>query len=114
MSDFAFPPTSALTGETAYRVLSAQFGDGYKQALQDGINNLKDTWAVVFDPSPIAQMAAIKAFLAAKAGATSFTWTPPAPDNTEISVRCANVSTGFYRGGAVGRLTLAFERVYVP
>lgn len=69
-------PQTGSSGSTAYRVLETQFGDGYSQALGDGINTKTDTWNVkVWGIEAYVQP--IKDFLDDHKGATSFFWTPP-------------------------------------
>ena len=45
---FNWSPRINPQGRTKFRVLSAQFGDGYGQTAADGINNKVATWPLHF------------------------------------------------------------------
>jgi len=78
MSDLTFTwcPEIDPTGEEQYRVLGAQFGDGYKQMAGDGINNVVQSWPLQFTGSA-AYITEIRDFLRAHGGVKPFLWTPP-------------------------------------
>jgi len=115
MSDFYWIPNTGTAAHRTYRVLEVQFGDGYKQVSADGINPQNEEWSLQFDPIPSATYGAILAFLDSKGGFQSFTWTPlsTAGDNAEIRVRCKDVQKDL-EAGDYRKLTLIFERVYLP
>jgi phage-related protein len=73
---FTYGPNEAPTGTTTYRILKAQFGDGYMQASADGINNTYDTWSLVF-AGGAADVSPVKVFLDALQGYLPFYWTAP-------------------------------------
>jgi phage-related protein len=73
---FTWSPKVDATGTVKFRVLSAQFGDGYKQTAADGINNRSASWPLSFTDS-VANIAPIKDFLDRQGGYKSFAWTPP-------------------------------------
>jgi phage-related protein len=73
---FTWAPRIGPTGTVSFRTLDAQFGDGYAQVTQDGINNRAESWPVTFQGSA-EKIAAVRAFLDRHAGARSFLWTPP-------------------------------------
>lgn len=64
------------SGTVAFRVLKAQFGDGYAQTAEDGLNSAIETWPLVF-AGRLNELAPIKAFLKAHGGWKAFYWTPP-------------------------------------
>jgi len=79
MSDiqtFTWYPVGEPTGEEQFRVLTTQFGDGYKQTAGDGINNTVQSWPVQFVGS-VAHITEIRNFLRAHGGIKPFWWTPP-------------------------------------
>jgi len=76
MQTFTWSPTSEPTGEEQFRVMTAQFGDGYKQTAGDGINNTAQSWPVQFVGSA-AYITQIRDFLRAHGGVKPFFWTPP-------------------------------------
>lgn len=62
-----------------YKVIEAQFGDGYKQTSSDGINNTDESWSIkTHATTRVAKE--IKAFFDRHKGVTSFYWTPPLGD----------------------------------
>jgi phage-related protein len=68
--------TMATSGKIKLRVLSAQFGDGYKQSVGDGLNAKFQNWPVVFSGTK-AYVEEIAAWLDDHQGFESFLWTPP-------------------------------------
>jgi len=98
------------TGTTNFRVLKAQFGDGYAQTVADGINNASQSWPLSFT-GRAAAVKPIADFLDARAGWQSFYWTPP------LGVQ------GFYKcvsyekrqlGSDVWQITATFEQSFQP
>lgn len=73
---FTWVPVVEPTGTVSYRVLKAQFGDGYAQTAADGINNKSQTWPLQFRGA-LANIAPIRDFLDALSGYQAFLWTPP-------------------------------------
>ncbi len=76
LATFTWSPQIKPTGDSTFRVRTAQFGDGYAQVSGDGINTETQSWDLSFTGNT-AYINAIVAFLRDKAGATSFIWTPP-------------------------------------
>lgn len=95
---------------TELKLREARFGDGYSQRGALGINNIADTWSIQLSNKSGAEKNAIKAFLRARPGAESFTWTPY-DESTPIRVRCRKwgISTTDYD---VFAITCEFERMY--
>ncbi|MGU2416026.1 phage tail protein [Burkholderia cenocepacia] len=73
---FTWVPLVNPKGSTKFSVRTAQFGDGFRQDVADGINNKRDSWPLVFTGRS-ASIAPIKAFLDGLQGYQSFYWTPP-------------------------------------
>lgn len=106
--EFTWKPDVGVSGEVTHRKIETQFGDGYTQAVGDGINTKTDKQQVSFTEKS-ADIIAIMAFLDARAGVTSFTWTPP------LGVQCkwrAGPYTRVSLGADVYRLTVTFQQVY--
>lgn len=61
------------------KVLSIQFGDGYTQDLQDGINNTLLKIDLTFSNRKYAEYSAILHFLHSRNGSEKFYFVPPAP-----------------------------------
>lgn len=64
------------SGQVSYRVLVAQYGDGYSQEVGDGINTKVQSWPLQFAGSE-AEMQQIIDFFDRHAGAKGFFWKPP-------------------------------------
>ena len=70
-------PDKTLTRNNKPRVIKIQFGDGYEQRVQEGINNIAQSFSVAFNNRPKAEIDDIMAFLDNKAGTTAFDFTYP-------------------------------------
>ncbi|KPE40985.1 phage tail protein [Pseudomonas aeruginosa] len=89
---------------------SAQFGDGYKQLVSEGLNSKSQSWPVSIT-GPAATIKAAMDFLDRHAGARAFLWTPPLGGlgfYTCAGYRPVNL------GGRVYRLTATFEQAFHP
>lgn len=102
--------TSSLA--VKYRTLSAQFGDGYEQTADDGINSKVVTWDVTYNNLNEDKADTLIAFLDNVRGSTSFYATPRGesqqlwrlvPESLKIShVAVSNIDGEVYR-------TLSFQ-----
>ncbi len=77
MTTFTWIPDYPVRPKKQASVLSGKFGDGYEQRAADGINSIRREVALVFKNRTAAEIAAIDAFLTARNGVESFSWTPP-------------------------------------
>lgn len=68
---------SDVTQKKAPKTLKAAFGDGYEQAVGDGINTNLKTFDLVFENLPKPEGDLIDTFLNARAAYDAFQWTPP-------------------------------------
>lgn len=85
-----FPNIPAQIGsskDVEITVLDAQFGDGYEQVTNLGINDIRDTWAIQFTNITNDEADTIEAFLIARRGSDPFFWTAP-NESTEKQYRC--------------------------
>ena len=73
---FSWPAHSDPTANTRYRTLSAQFGDGYKQSVGDGVNNEINSWPLTFKGLE-HEIIPIRDFLREHQGFKPFYWKPP-------------------------------------
>jgi len=106
---FTWPIATQPTGTETAALKKAQFGDGYKQVAQDGINNVSGSWPITVS-GPSATVIAALNFLRAQAGA-SFLWTPPKSAQGRFS--CAQWSLQ-PMGGDAYILTATFEQAFAP
>lgn len=77
MATFTFTPSFSAAEESRPRIRTVQYNDGYSQRLQWGLNTDPKTWRLTFLNRTDAERESILAFLEARNGAESFTWSPP-------------------------------------
>jgi phage-related protein len=70
-------PDFGLSKKSEPAIRNVQFGDGYSQRLVVGLNQSPKEWNLTWVNRSNADITAIETFLDARAGAQSFTWTPP-------------------------------------
>lgn len=96
------------------RLLSASFGDGYGQELPDGINHDRQQWTVSF-VRPVAEIAALESFLAARGGWDPFYWINPRGEL--IRVKCKQWTRAWSTprvASTSATLVQEFDAVIVP
>ena len=111
----AVQPDKSLSRKNTPRVHLAQFGDGYEQRLQDGINSLKQEISVSFQTRPKAEIDDLVAFFESLNGVTKFRFDladSNAGSSTEtIKVVCPNW-TQRWEYDDYYTLEAKFQRVY--
>lgn len=90
------------------KVLRVNFGDGYNQRADDGINNSNERWNVEWDGPSMTDANTLETFLKSY-GAQSFDWTPPG-ESLQKFVVLSWSSTPL--GNLGKKITATFERVY--
>lgn len=114
MSDFTWTPSLASPVETEPRVLSTKFGEGYEAVGADGLNPIVREWDLQFTNVSVTVADAIDDFLTLKAGVTAFTFTPPKPHDTEITVRSVGKWIITPTGGLVRDVKVRLRQVFNP
>jgi phage-related protein len=109
MPTFTWSPHEA-SKKAAPRVRTAAFGDGYQQRVGDGINVQPAEWSLTFVRRTV-DADAIEAFLVARAGADSFTWTPPG-EAAAIKVVCAEWNRQPLPGLLGASIAATFRQVF--
>ena len=108
-------PDKTLTRNNKPRVIKIQFGDGYEQRVQEGINNITQNFSVSFNNRPKAEIGDIMAFLDNKAGTTAFDFTYPdtnaSGNERTVKVVCEDY-TQTYSFDDFYSCTATFRRVY--
>lgn len=107
---FTWCPNADPEGTHAFRVLSAQFGDGFTQEVGDGINNEVQSWPLLF-PGYESQITPIRDFLRAHAGFKRFLWTPPMGEEGLYICREYRLQP---KGGKHFVLLATFEQRFAP
>jgi phage-related protein len=70
--------TQGASRKKTYRVLKAQFGDGYSSTAPDGINNKVDSWqSITYQFLTPSERDLVWDTLDAVGASDYFTWTPP-------------------------------------
>ena len=108
-------PDKTLTRNNKPRVIKIQFGDGYEQRVQEGINNITQSFSVTFNNRPKAEIDDIMAFLDNKAVTTAFDFTYPdtnaCGNERTVKVVCEDY-TQTYSFDDFYSCTATFRRVY--
>ncbi len=107
MSDFDYQPAPNASPSYTPKVLTSQFGDGYRQDTADGINNNLPKWSLTFN-RPRVEIEAILAFFIAKGGVQRFTWTPSG--RSEVLVICPEWTAPIING-RFGTISCTFQEV---
>lgn len=89
---FTWATESGGEGDITFATRSAQFGDGYKQLVSEGLNSKSQSWPVSIT-GPAATIKAAMDFLDRHAGARAFLWTPPWVAWASTPVRATGPST---------------------
>ncbi|SDI07242.1 phage tail protein [Pseudomonas panipatensis] len=93
---FSWDIAVSSTGTINQSVREAKFGDGYSQAVGDGINNEWEVWEI----SRIGRKALIddiRAFFRRHGGWKSFSWT--SPSGMQGLFRCSNIQLAPHGAG---------------
>ncbi|WP_323151449.1 phage tail protein [Pseudomonas glycinae] len=107
---FTWCPMVDSAGTETDRVRTAQFGDGYSQAVGDGINTRVGTYPLTFRGKR-EYILPIKAFLDRHGGHKSFRWTPPLGEEQLFRAPERTISPN---GADVFTLTVTFNQVFAP
>ena len=70
-------PSPSTGRKTAFKILAAEFGDGYSQPTPDGINHRRRSLSLSWDVLTDDQADEIAGFLDARGGTEPFYYTPP-------------------------------------
>ncbi|MDE1011275.1 MAG: phage tail protein [Paraburkholderia fungorum] len=95
-------------GAIKFRSRGAQFGDGYKQLVGDGINGKSSSWPITII-EPMDAMQPITDFLDRHGGYVPFQWTPPY--GAAALFTCAGY-TPKRTAGSLITLTATFEQYF--
>jgi phage-related protein len=110
---WTFCPDNELSASYERKIYEANFGDGYRLRLSNGINNIHETWSATFSNRKQSELLEMQAFLN-KAGAGAFDYAPPGME--PIRVICdtwdLNMSGRLADGTIYGGLKATFSRVW--
>lgn len=91
-ASFIWKPSYQSNTEVNPAIKRIQFGGGYEQRVEDGINNILLQLNLRFDQKGIDEATAIIHFLTQKRGIDSFLYIPNPPYNTQGRYVCRNWS----------------------
>ena len=102
MELFRTPPIyeNGVTIEDTASIIKSDFGDGYSQSAESGLNSVMMTASVVWAFVTEAQKKTMLAFFRERRGVKNFRWTPPS--EAESLWKCENwgpavpVAPGYY------------------
>lgn len=103
-------PSIGTNGSHEFRVLSANFGDGYAQEAGDGLNTKESVYNIVWSLITNSEFNTITDFFDAHGGHTAFYYTLPGHDSAQ-KFKCKRYGETWSKGDNKG-LTAVFERVY--
>jgi phage-related protein len=92
------PPSPGTSDQPRIRKLEAEFGDGYSQAVPDGLNHIKREISLDWDLLTPTQSNDIIAFFRARGGCEPFFWTP-SDETTALKWICEEWSEKRIEGG---------------
>ena len=95
------PPYAPIPGtedKPEYKILQADFGDGYTQATADGLNNVRRVLTVAWDGLTVAEANAIINFFTIRQGCQPFYYTP-SNEATPVKWTCKDHSLVRGQGG---------------
>ena len=101
-------PQISANEENSYRVLNAQFGDGYEQIAGDGLNTKISSVTLSWNAISQDHANTIATFLNDRGGAEAFDYT--VPGDTLKKYRCDSWSRT--RGGPFDSINATFREVY--
>lgn len=108
METFSFSPRIEPVGQVSFLSLKAQFGDGYVQSADNGINPIKQTWPLEFVGDAL-KMQPLREFLDRHKASRRFVWQPPMLDSATFVVNGGYTITPL--GAGVYKLAVTFEQV---
>lgn len=82
MATFPYLPDLGASPDLTPRLRSVQFGDGYRQRAEDGLNTIQPSWKLTFSSRTQLEAQAIGAWMIAnKAHVNAFDWAAPGEGN---------------------------------
>ena len=105
---FNYDRQAGAVGSVTFRTREIAFGDGYSQAVADGLNNEVHTWPLTFE-GDLAAVQPIIDFFRRHKGYKSFYWTPPGTPQSLFRVKTYSITSV---GGGVYKVSAEFSQVY--
>ena len=110
MATFTYTPSLTTSLNQKPKILEAKFGDGYEQAVFEGINYKPEKWELKFDNISVVDAQTIVDFFNIYDSATTpFDWTNP--NSVAGKYKCREWSRT-YDGFSHNNLSCTFEEVF--
>lgn len=113
MADTFTPPINPSVGmsrKVTPRVLSAAFGDGYRQEAGDGLNAIPRSLSLAWDMLLPTDADLIEAFFIAQKGYVAFLWTDPS-ETVQRQWKCSTWSRTSPTG-VTESMSATFDQVF--
>lgn len=107
----AIAPSYSSTKSTKYKVIRAEFGDGYSQRVADGINSVKKMGTLVFENLAPSDADDIEDFFNDLKGADPFYYTLPLEGSPTLWITEGEVQRT-YQGPNSITITAKVEQVF--
>ncbi|CAH0198318.1 hypothetical protein SRABI13_01661 [Erwinia aphidicola] len=108
---FEWPVRISGSEQITVSALMAQFGDGYRQVAENGINSASETWNLSVNGQR-DEMAAVRTFLKNHV-IRSFWWVNPWGEKKLYRVKTDSINPKFINKGFV-EITFTFEQAFAP
>ncbi len=103
-------PSQGTEDKPKFKLLKADFGDGYTQVARDGVNHIRRVLTLNWDLLTPTQANAIWSFLIAQGGDTPFYYTP-SDESTPLKWTCIEPSMKRIEGG-MRSISATFEQSF--
>lgn len=114
MPTFSYYPNWEVQKQHKSNVVVSEYGDGYQQRQEVGMNSLKQIWPLTFEKRTTTEADAIEAFLLARKGVDSFDWTPPGGSGA-LKYKCdLNTFSRIPYSAGFWNISATFEQVFEP
>lgn len=113
MADYIWTESAGTTCELVPRVIATQFGDGYMQTADAGLNPLAEVWDVVHEDVEKLIVDEIEAFIRPGMGRVNFDWVPPGK-TVALKWRCVSYRKSLAGMHGFYNLSLRFEQWFGP
>tara|TARA_R100001082_G_scaffold99379_1_gene68062 strand:- start:412 stop:747 length:336 start_codon:yes stop_codon:yes gene_type:complete len=111
MATFSYTPSFTATERSKPSVRTTNYGDGYQQRVQFGLQRDPKNWRLVFENRTNTERDNIIAFLEARKGTENFDWTPPRGSAGKYICREWNLDMPNFNKN---NIRTTFEQVFEP
>lgn len=112
MEVFTYGVRVGSSGQTSFRTLRADFGDGYTQEAADGINTRSAQWSISVKGRMSGDVGSVMSFIDRHGGYQAFQWSPPG--GVAGLFKCREGYQLTHIGRDIYDLSATFEEVHYP